>query len=216
MVNHSLFVPFFLASLYLSFAFRTSEPTPKQLVTSDKHYGPDGPWQAVTVWLGTQQTQVDLYPGGSYSSLILSNTICDGAKAYPCGSGGLYNPSGSGLFDNTSIQLLHDNDFQWVLGALKYRSYRKYCMDQLRISVSGVKDVQSLSILLVNNVSMIYPDGSNYPIQLGTLALGGANTNQTFTIPGRDSVNASLLPGSLLEQHLIPSPHLECTLDQQL
>lgn len=72
-------------------------------------------------------------------------------------------------------------------------------MDQLRISVSRVEDAQNLSILLVNNVSMIYSDGSNYPIQLGTLALGGANINQTFTIPGKDSVNASLLPGSLLE-----------------
>lgn len=177
------------------------------MVTSDKHYGPDGPWQAVTVWLGTQRTQIDLYPGGSYGSPILSNTICDGAKAYPCGSGGLYNPSGSGLFDNTSILLKESGDhLGWVLGALNYRVHRSYCMDQLRISSTAEVDVQNLSILLVNNVSMIYPDGSKYPIQLGTLSLGGLATNQSFSYSsGKAPLNASLLPGSLWEQHLIPS-----------
>lgn len=204
MVNHLLFVLLFLASLHLSSAFKSGKPIPIQLVTSDIHYGPDGPWQAVTVWLGSQRTQVDLYPGGIYGSSILSNTICDGAKAYPCGSGGLYNPSDSRLFDNTSINLSEDRG--WVLGALKYRVRRSYCMDQLHISASGGKDVQvqNLSILLVKTVSMIYPDGSNYPIQLGTLSLGGPDPNQTFP-NGKGGIIAALLPGSLWEQHLIPS-----------
>lgn len=103
MVNHLLFALLFLTSLYLSFAFRV-DPNPIQLLTSDKHYGPDGPWQAVTVSLGTQQTDVDLYPDSSYNSIILSKTICDGVNAYPCGSGGLYNPSLSKAFDDHSIR----------------------------------------------------------------------------------------------------------------
>lgn len=204
MVNHLLFALLFLTSSYLSFAFEKNNPNPIKLSTSDKHYGPDGPWQAVTVWLGTQQTQVDLYPGGSYGSIILSETICFGSTAYPCGSGGLYNPSGSEAFDNHSIQLKENGDLGWVLGALKYYVNRKYIMDQLYISANGVY-VPNLSILLVEDVSMIYPDGSNYPIQLGSLALGGGYPNQTFSIPNRADINASLLPGFLLEQNRISS-----------
>lgn len=202
MVNHLLFVLLLPASLHLSSAFRAGEPTPIQLVTSDKYYGPDGPWQAVTVWLGTQRTPVDLYPGGTYGSPILSNTVCDGVKAYPCGSGGLYNPSGSRLFYNNTAQIPEDPG--WVLGALKYRIHPLYCMDQLYISARGDEHVQNLSILLVDTVSMIYPDGTNYPIQLGTLSLGGASPNQTFS-SGEVFINAPLLPGSLWEQDLIPS-----------
>lgn len=204
MVNLLLFALLFLTSLYLSFAFEVNDPNPIQLLTSDKHYGPDGPWQAVTVWLGTQQTQVDLYPGGSYGSIILSETICVGFTAYPCGSGGLYNSSGSKAFDDHSIQIFEWGDQGWVLGALKYYVNRKYSMDQLYISPNGVY-VSNLSILLVEDVSMIYPDGSYYPIQLGSLALGGAFPNQTFHIPDRADINASLLPGFLLEQNRISS-----------
>lgn len=207
MVNPSLIVLFFLTSLYLTSAFRGHEPTPIQLLTSDTHYGPDGPWQAVTVRLGTQQTRVDLYPGGNWASRILSNTICDGVKAYPCGSGGLYNPSGSKSFDNTSIKFVDVNDQDWVRGALKYRARRKNCMDQLSISANEEEFIiKNLSIILVSNVSMTYPDESKYPIQLGSLSLGGSYPNQTFTdMYGKVVVNASLLPGSLLDQHVIPS-----------
>lgn len=209
MVYHSLLILFILALLHLSSAFRDGEPSPMQLVTSQKHYGPDGPWQAVTVWLGSQKTKVDLYPGGTYGSPILSNTLCDGVQAYPCGSGGLYNPSNSALCDNSSIELqMKDDHLSWPLGAVKYRGHQSYIMDQLVISAGGI-DVQNLSILLVSNASMIYPDGSNYPVQLGSLSLGGLAVNQTFsyydTAKERPPINASLLPGYLWEQNLIPS-----------
>lgn len=207
MVYLSSLILFILALLHLSSAFVDGEPSPMQLVTSQKHYGPDGPWQAITVWLGSQRTQVDLYPGGTYASHILSNTLCDGVKAYPCGSGGLYDPSDSGLSDNTSILLnIDDDNLEWPLGALNYRGHQSYIMDQLRISAGGV-NVQNLSIMLVSNAAMIYPDGSNYPVQLGTLALGGLATNQTFSYDSGNKapVNASLLPGYLWEHHLIPS-----------
>lgn len=206
MVNHSFLILLILALLKLSSASLNGEPSPIQLVTSQKHYGPDGPWQAVTVWLGSQETQVDLYPGGTYGSPILSNKLCAAAKIYPCGSGGLYDPSGSRSSDNTSILLrAADDHLGWPLGAVKYRGDILPIMDQLLIS-PGREIVQNLSIILVNNASIIYPDGSSYPIQLGTLSLGGLATNQTFTHDsGEAPVNASLLPGYLWEQHRIPS-----------
>lgn len=203
MVNHLLFALLFLISLYLSFAFGVNDPSPIQLLTSDKHYGPDGPWQAVTVSLGTQEAAVDLYPDSSYDSIILSKTICDGFKAYPCGSGGLYNPSLSSEFEDLSFEEVVASDKAWVLGALKYRGSRTISRDLLNllhISLNGPVWVSNLSLLLVKDVSMIYPDGSNYPIQLGNLALGGAFPNATY-----GAINASLLPGSLLEQNLISS-----------
>ncbi len=190
MTYHSFLIIFITAWLPLAFfsTLRGGLPSSIQLVTSQKHYGPDGPWQAVSVWLGSQRTQADLYPGGAYGSPIL-------------------NPSGSEVSDNKSIELVFNDDhLSWPLGALKYRGKQRYIMDQLGITRTGPETVQRLSILLVTNVSMISSDGSKYPVQLGGLSLGGLSANQSFTTSDDGSsppVNASLLPGSLLQQNLV-------------
>jgi peptidoglycan/LPS O-acetylase OafA/YrhL len=37
---------------------------PRALAWSSKTYGPDGPWRAITVEIGSLAENVDLYPGG--------------------------------------------------------------------------------------------------------------------------------------------------------
>ncbi|MCJ1265655.1 hypothetical protein MMC22_005535 [Lobaria immixta] len=194
-----------LASLPLSNA-KQSGSSPLQLNTSSKSYGPDGPWHAVTVWLGSERTAIDLYPGGQYGSIILSDQACESTSS-PCGSGGVFNGRNSITFDNHSIQydaFKSNPVISWDTGALKYRGVAEYAMDRL----AGDRDlhwtVQNLSIILASNISMVYPDGSRYPPQVGKLALGSPAVNQTFTADG-PSINASLLTGSLEEQNQVSS-----------
>ena len=205
MVHHWVCIISVLASLPLS-TTNQNVHSPILLNTSSTHYGPDGPWQAVTVWLGSQPTAIDLYPGGEFGSLIISTQACDATSPEPCGSGGVFDASLSRTVDDYSIQLDPFNSthqLPWGLGALKYRGDAQYVTDRLAGDQGLGWTVQNLSIILASNISMIYPDGSKYPMQVGGLALGSPDINQTFTTTG-PSINASLLTGSLEAQDKIP------------
>ena len=77
-------------------------------------------------------------------------------------------------------------------------------MDQINIGDNHI--VPNLSIRLINSAFMIYPDGSQYPLQVGYLSLGSPNINQTFTVSdGEPSINASLLTGYLYSHNVIKS-----------
>ena len=185
-------------------------PLPLQVPTSSKHYGPDGPWQAVTVFYGDPGQAVDLYPASVYESIILTNKVCQGVSLTPCGSGGMFDPANSPGLDDTSIEFSDHNDgfdVDWSLGALRIGGNAHFAMDQLTLlSQQSSKVIPGLSTRLIYNVSITYPDGKEYPLQLGQLALGGSNTNQTFIVsPGIPNINASLVPGYLWEQKVIPS-----------
>lgn len=202
MFRHWRLIISVLASLALS--TKQSRPSPILLNTSSQNYGPDGPWQAITVWLGSQPTAIDLYPGGEYGSVILSRQACE-VSSSPCGSGGVFDSSGSTTFDDHSISyeaFKENHDITWDGSSMKYRGDAEYVMDRL----AGDRDlgwtVQNFSIILATNISMIYPDGSKYPLQVGQLALGSPAINQTFTTNG-PTINASLLTGSLEEQNII-------------
>lgn len=203
MFRHWHFILLVLASLAL--LTKQSGPSPILLNTSSQHYGPDGPWQAITVWLGSQPTPIDLYPGGIYGSVILSLQACE-ASSSPCGLGGVFDPSGSTTFDDHSIRFEAfeaNHDISWDSGTLKYRGDAKYVMDQLADARDPEWIVQNFSTILATKISMIYPDGSKYPLQVGQLALGAPSINQTFPRENVRTVNASLLTGSLKEQNKI-------------
>jgi hypothetical protein len=197
----------------ISCALAQSAPLPYMLKTSDKLYGPDGPWQAVQVQVGSNFAALDLYPGGAYGSQILSNELCSGVSA-ACGAGGLFDPSSSTTFDNTSItfgKVSNSANVDWTNGAMQYEGSSTMVTDDLTLlagesAVSGSQTVRNLSIVLVSKATMTYPDGSKYPLQVGQLSLGAPSVNQSFSQPnGAAAVNASLLPGYLWAQKAIPS-----------
>jgi len=45
---------------------------PQAVQCLSKSYGPDGPWHAVTVNIGTPAQALDLLPGGEWSSYVLA------------------------------------------------------------------------------------------------------------------------------------------------
>ena len=190
----------------------SSEDSPLQLLQSDKSYGPDGPWHAVSVAIGDPAQNVDLYPGGaSYASAIFTNSICEDITQTPCGSGGLYDPSKSTSAVTGEVQFgevdSSTTDGGWTNGALLYQyDNASYAQDNITLNNGGGPLVQDLDLYTFGSVSMKYPDGTAYPVQVGQLSLGNSDANQTFsTSPGEPAVNGTLVPSYLYAHHVIPS-----------
>ena len=183
-------------------------PVPIQVLASDTSYGPDGPWQAVTVELGTPSQKLNLFPGSTFETIILEDAICDG-QISPCGKGGLFNASESSSIDDTSITYSGHSTgdaVDWTFGAMLNQGSSIYVTDTLSIgSFPHSFLVPSISIRMMLNVSSTYPDGSKYPLQAGQLALGASTTNQSFSVPDGPSINASLAPNYLAKHGDLPS-----------
>ena len=76
---------------------------------------------------------------------------------------------------------------------MRYEGEANYVMDDLSLAPIGTQREQvvaNLSIRMLSEVAMTYPDGSKYPLQVGQLALGASGQNQTFDIGnGEPSIN---------------------------
>lgn len=178
--------------------------SPFLLNISTKSYGPDGPWQAISIQLGTPPQALDVYPGGVWESVILAKQVCSMFSSTLCGTGGLFDPSISYSYDNTSIEFDRNSQAVPDSGAgMTYTGVKNDVMDTLIFPSTGTAvdaaTVSNLSIGLYSSLYMTYPDGSQYPPQLGFLALG-PRVNQSF-----NSINASLIPGAVMEQGRINS-----------
>ena len=180
-------------------------PEPLQVPASHRVYGPDGPWQAVSIRLGEPGQDLDLYPGGLYASTVFTYQICESVDRTPCGSGGLFNPEDSRTIDDTSISFARGTSglvSEEASGAtiLSYANLT-FVRDQLQIS--GIT-VANFSVEMYPSITVVYPDGQ-YPLQVGTLSLG-PSVNQSFTqSTGDPAINSSLIPGDFAAQGLIPA-----------
>ena len=73
----------------------SSAPIPMPWSTTS-FFGPDGPWQAVVVEIGTGSTStVNLYPGGVFAHSIMSTRLCSNKSSCTARSAGLYDISAS-------------------------------------------------------------------------------------------------------------------------
>ena len=199
----------FMASLLafdqLLVSFAQAGPESLQILPSNRVYGPDGPWQAVSVQVGDPAQNLDLYPGGIYQSEIFTHQICQNTFKLPCGSGGLFDPESSTTLDHHSISV-GDNDVgvdsRWTNGASLF-SYSNSTSIPEQLQIAGTT-VANFSATTYSNITMVYPDGV-YPLQVGELSLGPV-FNQSFSeSKGTPSINASLVPGDLEAQKVIPS-----------
>lgn len=207
--------PSFLVAIHIILllhrGFAQDDPIPIHLATSPRHYGPDGPWQAVSVSFGDPEQVMDLYPGSPYESIILTDSVCAGVSLEPCGSGGLFNPEVSRTLDNTSIQYsTRDEGFNidWTMGALRIGGKSHFAMDRLNLHATADRSqtIPNAAARLINEASIHLPDGTQYPPQVGQLALGAAEVNQTFDRgAGIPPINASLVSGYLWAKKKIPS-----------
>lgn len=209
MLSHSLllFAVFSLTHL-LCHSLDQDAPVPIQITTSSRHYGPDGPWQAVSVSYGRSQQAIDLYPGGVFESIIFLDMMCENATRFPCGSGGLFNPNDSSSGDYYFKQYTDRTGYaiDWTLGALRLGGVALVALENMTLGAQRSILIPNLSTRLIGAAVMIYPDGSEYQPQVGQLSLGPSATNQSFDLgSATPSINGTLIPGYLETEKVIPS-----------
>lgn len=191
-------------SLFLD-VYAQDFPLPIQVAASLTHYGPDGPWQAVSVSFGKPLQQVDLYPGGTFETILLARSVCEAIEGI-CGTGGLFDPSASSTIQNPiefSGKTFGDT-VDWTLGAMVTQGSARYIMDDSTLGTWEIT-VPNLSIRMIESGNTTYPDGSTYSLQVGQLALGASTENQSFTSVNGPSINASLVPNYLQRHGFIPT-----------
>ena len=203
----SLFIVFSV-TLLLCHSLDQDAPVPIQITTSSRHYGPDGPWQAVSVSYGRFQQAIDLYPGGVFESIVLLDMMCENATRFPCGSGGLFNPNDSSSPDYYFNQYSAHTGYaiDWTLGALRLGGVALLALENLTLGAQRSILIPNLSTRLIGAAVVICPDGSEYQPQVGQLALGPSAINQSFDLgSATPAINGTLIPGYLLAEKAIPS-----------
>lgn len=170
---------------------------------STKSFGPDGPWHAVQIGIGSVSTQVALYPGGSFASHILTPDVCGnetlGATCY-AQNAGLYNS------DNSDTAIF--GKITGVTGGVDF-SGGALAMGGTPGSIGSdswslgndMETADGMDMAIHRSVYGTLPDGTIYPISVGTLSLGAPGTiNQTFGFGAGSStpaINITLLGGWL-------------------
>ena len=173
-----------------------------EMTWSTETYGPDGPWQAVAVRIGSNNALVNLYPGGTWGSHILSTKVCDSTSLSSvcyAQAAGLYDPTLSSTSNFGSVDIFAGVDY--TNGALQIDGTPPNTgIDNWDISNNGeAMNPVGINMALHDSLWATLPDGTKYAVAVGSLALGAPNTiNQTFSENlGAPPFNATLLPGYL-------------------
>lgn len=161
-------------------------------------FGPDGPWQAVQVSIGTPLQPIALYPGGTFLSHLLTSKICSNSTLTPftcfASTAGVYTVSESLTAIDGTIAFPATADF--THGGLEVQGSAGIgILDQVNIGVST--SVPNVTLAPNDDVNLVYPGGSTPPLEVGNLALGYLGTvNQTFQ-DKNTAVEGALIPGYL-------------------
>ncbi|CAF9920969.1 hypothetical protein IMSHALPRED_005056 [Imshaugia aleurites] len=183
---------------------------PYNVVWNTTHsYGPDGPWNVVTVGVGSNSNNeplsyIDLYPGGIWESMINTQAFCGGNDSVSCpaASAGLYDYEHS----STAIQNVSSSVgliWQWnSQDALNLSGIAKDVVDTMVLSTQfGPFTITNSTISAVDVSQIELPDGTNYSIEVGTLSLGApGNGLQPF-----EDLEGQTIPGQLANEDAISS-----------
>jgi hypothetical protein len=181
---------------------------PRQIPFSSKSYGPDGPWPAVSVKMGSQSQPLDLFPGGFWVSNILNTSVCDNTTLAPVCYGTaatLYNSAASTTFamypetgptqngsyggpgDSGAFTLAEFGKVHWAFDTLK--------LDATQETIAF--EVPSFDLMFITEGYQVLPDGSIYTMEVGNLTLGCPDFNQSWARADGTIINGTQLPNYL-------------------
>ncbi|KAF7909819.1 uncharacterized protein EAF01_003537 [Botrytis porri] len=118
-------VSLILASLFIPLASAGSNAI--SLQWSNRSYGPDGTWQAVSIDIGTPTQAIDLLPGGTWTANILRTSFCSNFSGCSSSKGGLFYKHASTSYheiNNTGVTA--NTTFANRAGALPFLSGAAY------------------------------------------------------------------------------------------
>lgn len=176
--------------------------------------GPDGPWNALEVTVGTQA--VTVYGGKFWESYFLGSNYCSSTtsgndRCYAAEKGAIYyEQQGTGSTMGISYP---PPDF-WSDNMPVEGSGSTRWADSLYLGTDtsqwGLGAITNLSMALLDDEQLLYPNGNSYPLFAGCLAFGSARDaiNQTFQLTAgtlAGAKNVSLLSGYLSSHGKIDS-----------
>lgn len=194
------FISYLLLAILIALT-SASNIRPRPLVWSSQTYGPDGPWQAVKVQIGTPGQPVDLYPGGAFDTIILETSVCsdsnDTSSTCMANTAGLYEP----LNSTTSVAVPAAGTTQnnFLDGYQSLSGSGSVLLDQLTLLPGDDFTTAFVPSITINGLTKAYntlADGTIYPALVGILALGAEVPNQTW-IEGEQQINGTQLPNFL-------------------
>ncbi|KAF2005411.1 hypothetical protein P154DRAFT_518533 [Amniculicola lignicola CBS 123094] len=180
---------------------------------SESTYGPDGPWHAVKIRVGGNDTEtriesqeganIDVYPGGQFETWSIPTVACKEYSNSLCGAGGLYDPEEQ--YDGIlySPNKADDSYGFSVEGADIFGR-------GLTIAGRTVWNASQISTPLAN---ITYPSGRVGGVVLGRLSLGandpekGAQLSQVFTQSDitLGNITVNIFPAKLYQDKEIQS-----------
>lgn len=202
--------------LFFDACVLAASTTPQTAQWSSTSYGPDGPWHAITMSIGTPAQTIDLLPGGSWMTNVLAPSVCaNGAACTVAKQAGFYTANSS----STTFEIGQTGDvdtapFAATVGVIpSLTGNANWTFDTISIPMlNGVAGnaykavVQDFDLLLITAAHETLPDGTTYPSQIGKLALGAPEFNQSWLhFPPNPRWNGTLLPSALFKQGLSPS-----------
>ncbi|GKZ27526.1 hypothetical protein AbraIFM66951_002734 [Aspergillus brasiliensis] len=163
---------------------------------SSQAYGPDGPWQAVSLTVGSNQQTVDLYPGANYASTILMSTLCTNKTL----SSTCYAAEAGTFNQNTSTTAYTTTPGSWetTYWAVEGGSIEAVLGDEVTL---GSFVVPNVSFEAIYQTYQTYPNGIAYPVSVGSLALGGPYLSDSVS----NSTTLNMIAGWLYSHNDIPS-----------
>ncbi|TEY35205.1 hypothetical protein BOTCAL_0597g00060 [Botryotinia calthae] len=172
-----------------------------QLLNATNHWTLPG---HVSVGIGTPTQAIDLLPGGSWTANILSTSICFNSSDCPSLNAGLFDMHTSTSYtqiNNTGV--IANTTFTNQAGALPALTGAAHVgLDTLTISNgTDSNTIENFELLVIENANQTLSNGTTYAPQVGTLALGAPNINQTFS----SNLTGQFLSSGLYSQAKIPS-----------
>ncbi|RKK87759.1 hypothetical protein BFJ69_g511 [Fusarium oxysporum] len=170
----------------------SAEVTPREVKWTDDTFGPDGPWRAVSIRMGNEESSIGLYPGSAWESWLIQDRYCRKGTCFASKAGTYDNSSGT----QGGIQMPADLS-GFMLGLdLKGNPATRH-LDRMWLNGAIVENV---SLALLESQKIKYPGGQTSPFFAGCLSLGGRRAiNQSFSQDDGPAINASLVPGWMWE-----------------
>lgn len=173
---------------------------------SSKSYGPDGPWNAITIKVGgnqnssniaSEQVSVDLLVGSYYASYIPSSSAC---RPYgpQCGTGGEWDP-------DTSVPSSSPPNI-WDAPSAVNITGTVYPAAVTLGSADKQKTVYDIDLATIDTFSVEYPNQETAAPELGFFALNSGNNQGAQALNyNKEGVDPWIVAGALYNQSIIPS-----------
>ncbi|KAG9634611.1 hypothetical protein KCU95_g10922, partial [Aureobasidium melanogenum] len=173
---------------------------------SSTTYGPDGPWNAITINVGgnqnssniaSEQVSVDLLVGSYYASYIPSSSAC---RPYGprCGTGGEWDP-------DTSVPSSSPPNIWDAPSAINITGI-VYPAAVIIGSAEKQQTIYDVDIATIDIFSVEYPNQKTTAPELGFFALNSGNDQGAQALNyNKDGADPWIVAGALYNQSIIPS-----------